>query len=188
MPRVTKVDKCRKSPGKCSKCGAEIKVGSPYVWWQFAYSEKTIRCASPACAPKPQDLTRSEFWSAIYRIQETQFEGDCPSDLESAVEDIKSDLDNLKSETEDKLSNMPDGLQQGSTGEMLQERIDALDSAVSDIESVDLTVEEEEPEQKEGESDADFEARQKEWRDKIHEELEQKWSEVMDAVNNISCS
>ena len=49
---------------------------------------------------------------------------------DSIVEDIRA----LGEEQSDKLSNMPDGLQQAPTGEMLQNRADACEDWASEIE------------------------------------------------------
>jgi hypothetical protein len=46
------------------------------------------------------------------------------ADTLEELEDIKSGFEDLGQETQDSLDNMPEGLQQGATGEMLQERID----------------------------------------------------------------
>lgn len=46
---------------------------------------------------------------------------------------------------------MPEGLQQGDTGQLLQERIDGLDSLISELDGVDFT----EPDEDENKDDAD---------------------------------
>lgn len=61
MPRVNTVQKCRKSPGTCGRCGTVIAVGQPYKYWAFMVGgrggPKHIRCGKPECAPRPQDWT-----------------------------------------------------------------------------------------------------------------------------------
>jgi predicted Holliday junction resolvase-like endonuclease len=52
------------------------------------------------------------------------------------------DMESLKEETESSLENMPESLQSSPTGELLQERIDALGSAISELENIDLEYEE----------------------------------------------
>lgn len=170
MPRVNRVEHARKSPGNCGKCGCVIQAGAPYVWWKFRYGGKRVRCGQAACAPKPADLTQSEFLSTLYDIQETTFPADTIEDLESAKDEVVSRLEELRDQQEEKRSNMPDSLQESDTGNMLQERYDAIDSAISDIESVDIT--DLDPEDKdEGETDEDFATRQQEHRDEIAAEL-----------------
>ena len=81
MPRLNVVNKCRKSPGSCGKCGDKIDKGQPYKWWKFRYGGKRVRCAKPECAPKSSDLTQSEFYGTLYGIQE---------ELEAAIEEFRN--------------------------------------------------------------------------------------------------
>lgn len=145
MPRVNTVKKARKSPGTCGKCGCKIEVGQPYKHWSFRItsgksyiSSKRIRCMKTECAPKPSDLTQSEFWGAVNDLKDEGFPGDSFSDLQSARDDIAGRLNELADEQQGKLDGMPEGLQQGSTGELIQERISALQDAASELESVDI--------------------------------------------------
>lgn len=131
-----------------------IKKGESYYWWSFRqpggrggsgkYFSKT--------PPRPSQLTRSAFQSTLLHIEET-FNDLNPesysfvSEFESDIDSIKSDLESLKDETQEKLDNMPEGLQQGDTGQLLQTRIDEVDSLISDLDSVDFS----EPEEPEGE-------------------------------------
>ena len=176
MPQVHHVSKCRRSPGACSLCSKEIATGEPYYWWQFAFAPKSIRCDNHP--PKPKDLTRSAFWGTLLGIQEEDFSGAEDTDaVESLRDDVVSQLEDLKSEIEGNLSNMPDSLQQGSTGELLQERIDALDEAISNLQGVDCTA-------AEPDDDDDDEAKQ--------EQLDARLQEIRDdltsALGDISCS
>ena len=148
MPRVYRVKKCRKPQGTCSKCGAKIEKGDPYVYWQFAYSPVSVRCASPSCYPKSSELTRSEFYSTLYEIQERNVPDEL-DEMESFIEEIKGDLETLRDEQQEKLDNMPDGLRDGDTGQLLQERYDNVDNAVNELESIDLEFEEPEVEKEE---------------------------------------
>jgi hypothetical protein len=152
MPRVNRVEKCRKSPGKCGKCGDTIAVGSPYVFWAFMVGgrggPKIIRCGKPVCQPKGSELTQSEYMGTILRLQEdTVFDGTNVDDITQQRDELVEELTNLRDETQGKLDNMPEGLQQGSSGETLQERIDNLEGYISDLEGVDISeFEDEEPE------------------------------------------
>lgn len=183
MPKVIRVKKCRKSPGKCGRCGTTIEKGQPYLYWEFAYSPKSIRCAAPACSPKPKDLTRSAFWGTVYGIQEEKWDADNIDDMVSRKEDVVGQLEELRDEQEEKKSNMPDSLQDGATGEILQERYDALDGVINNLEGVDISWDE--PEKEDDEEDDEFEARKT-------EELENRLSEIRteleDALEDISCS
>jgi hypothetical protein len=118
-----------------------VNKGQTYYWWKFRYGGKHISTTRP----KPSQLTQSDYLSQLYTLQEQLADVsnlDSAEEIKSAIEDIVSELENLKSETEDKLSNMPDSLQSSPTGELLQERVDALDGAISELEGIDLDYEE----------------------------------------------
>ncbi len=134
MARVIHVKKAQKDNPK-----AGIKKGEPYYWWKFRRGGKHYS----KTPPRQSQLTQSEFLSQLYGLEE-QLDGyqpggfDTVADLESDIQSIIEDLENLKSETEDKLGNMPEGLQQGDTGQLLQERIDGVDNLVSELEALDF--------------------------------------------------
>jgi hypothetical protein len=146
MPKVYHVKKCRKSPGKCGKCGCEIKVGDPYVNWSFRRSvgkawvaDTRIRCDKPACKPTPKDLTSSEFMRALYEIQEHDFTNNTTQeDMESMRDDVIGELESLRDETREKFDNMPEGLQQGDTGQTLEQRCEALDDVIIELQDIDI--------------------------------------------------
>lgn len=190
MPRVYRVKKARKDQGTCGHCGCALKAGDPYTYWEFRISmgksfgtRRMVRCAQPACQPKPKDLTQSEFWIAVYDLQETVFQGETVEDLESQVEEVKTQIEDIRDELQGKLDNMPEGLQQGSTGELLQERIEAMEELINGLDAVDLTFDEPE--------------REKDVTDEVHERAvekaqEERVSELTDELSNIlgdvSCS
>lgn len=143
---------------------AGIKKGDSYYWWKFRRSGKRYS----KTAPKPSQLTQSEFYSAVYSLQE-EFTAtpDLICDVESQVEEIKSRLQDISDETQGKLDNMPQGLQDGDTGQLMQERISAIEDAVSTLESLDISFETND-DQSEGEKCAEI------------------WSEVESALE-LSC-
>ena len=117
-----------------------IDKGESYYTWSFmnggTYYSKT--------PPRASQLTSSEFMSTYYGIQESveDFETTDLDELVSFVDDIKSSLEDLRDETDDKFNNMPESLQGGPTGELLQERVDSLDSTISEFEDIDFDFEE----------------------------------------------
>lgn len=170
-----------------------VKKGETYYWWKFRYGGKTIS----KTYPKPSQLTQSEFLSTIYDIQDRISEcQNCssPDELLNFVDEIKNDLENLKSETEDKLSNMPEQLQYAPTGELLQERIDMLDLAISELDSIDLDYEEPDEEELKSELESDVDG----WDDMGDDEktqhiedrlgeLEREWiEEKFDEITSVS--
>ena len=128
MPRVTHVKSARKD-------NPVAKKGESYYWWKFRYGGKHFSLTRP----RPSQLTQSAYFGTLYSLQEEIEETDLSDedDWESLVDNIKSQLEDLGSETQDSLDNMPESLQYSPTGELLQERVDACESAVSDIECID---------------------------------------------------
>ena len=199
MPRVMIVKKAQKNQGECGKCGAKIKKGDGYKWWKFRYGGRRVRCLKPECSPKPSDLTQSEFYGTLYAIQESvetaldDFRnGGEPGDLASALNDAASELRELGEECQGKLDNMPEGLQQGDTGQLLENRAqecegkaDELESAASEIESVELYddlekyLADNEMAREEKESDEDYNQRCQEEMDQANETARE------EAVSNI---
>jgi len=136
MPKVTKVLSARKDVPH-----ADIKVGDTYYWWKFRFGGKRYS----KTYPKASELTQSNYLSQLYDIQD-EINGmfaESVEDIEYFIEDIKERLESLKDETEESLNNMPESLQYSPTGELLQERIDSLDLAISEFESIDLDFDEE---------------------------------------------
>ena len=210
MPRVTTVDKARQDQGKCEKCGTEIKAGMPYLWWKFRYGGKHKRCK--ACPPKASDLTQSEFLAAVADFQERSFsDAESLDDLESQKDELVSDLESLRDEQEEKRNNMPENLQESATGELLQERYDGIDSVLSELEQLDFSCDEDEPEEptepdeerKEGETDeawakrkaeeamayeeakATYERELEEYQGKVREKIEEVADEISSALGNL---
>lgn len=121
-----------------------IAKGESYYWWQFKNGPKQYS----KNRPKPSQLTQSNYLSQLYSIQESMDDpgAETAEDLQAFVEDVKEQLESLKEETESSLENMPESLQSSPTGELLQERIDALDNAINELEGIDLEYSDEETE------------------------------------------
>jgi hypothetical protein len=68
---------------------------------------------------------------ALYDLQDEIDEYQCGDyeDFECFVEDVKNQLADIGEECQSSLDNMPESLQYAPTGELLQERIDACESA-----------------------------------------------------------
>lgn len=116
-----------------------IKKGDTYWKWQFNFSKTVHRSLKP---PTRSQLTQSSFLSQLYDLEDNMdFDRE---DLEGSVQNFVSDIENLKDECQSSLDNMPEHLQESSdSGMLLQERIDGLDQWISDLEGVDLDVDEE---------------------------------------------
>lgn len=57
--------------------------------------------------------------------------------MTTAAEDIASELEDIRSELEDNFYNIPEQLQDGAAGSLLQERMDEIEDVISELESVD---------------------------------------------------
>ena len=128
MPRVTFVKSARKDNPVCKK-------GESYYWWKFRYGGKRYSLTRP----RQSQLTQSAYFSALYSMQETveDTEVNDNDDFTTLRDEIASELDNLRDETQGSLDNMPESLTYSPTGELLQERVDALENAQSEVESMD---------------------------------------------------
>lgn len=158
---------------------AGIEVGQPYYWWKFRFGGKHVS----KTYPKQSQLTQSEFLSQMYDINDRLQAVDADNAADEVAE-IISELEDIASELVDKLGNMFGSLQYSPTGELLQERIDAVNDMASELENIDTDVfgnvvdEPEEPETEEPD-EADYEAyesyatAQKEW-----EEAEEAYEEA----------
>ncbi len=134
MPRVTYVKSARKD-------NPVVKAGEPYYWWKFRHGGKHYSTTRP----RPSQLTQSEYLSGIRSLME-QVEDYAvrdpatgnffdPTDLRDT---IVPELETLRETCEESLENMPDSLRDSPTGELLQERIDACESAQNELEGMDL--------------------------------------------------
>jgi hypothetical protein len=139
MPRVHHVKKARKDNPVC-------KAGGSYYWWKFRYGGKRYSLTYP----KQSQLTQSPYYANLYDLQDTIADSECSdeSEFESLRDQVAESLQEFGQECQDSLDNMPDSLQYSPTGELLQERIDACDSAVSEVEGLD-SFDEEEPQEHE---------------------------------------
>lgn len=176
MARAYFVKKARKDVPN-----SDIKKGESYWWWKFKTGGRGGARHVSRTEPKPSQLTQSEFWSQMYAIKERMedIEAESIDDLEAEVNIIAEDIRQLGEECQEKLGNMPEGLQQGSSGETLQERIDACEEMASELESIDFSFDE--PEKEEDESDDDFRERKK-------DELNNRIQEILSDVQAVDCS
>jgi hypothetical protein len=138
VPRVNKVEKARKAIPSIG-----VVPGDSYFWWTFKNQTGPGTKVVSKTYPKPSQLTRSNFKSQWRGFQEEIAELALDETLSDALQDIASRIRELGEECQSSLDNMPEGLQQGATGEMLQERIDNCESWASDIENLDEVTREE---------------------------------------------
>lgn len=134
MPKVTATVARIDSPKACPSA----KAGQTYYWWRTRM--KGARSGTTRCSlsrPRPSQLTSSEFWGEAFSLQETMEDAvgtvDDVSDLESLQQEWADAARALGDQQRDKRSNMPEGLQDGDTGQMLEERADGCDGWADEI-------------------------------------------------------
>jgi hypothetical protein len=111
---------------------AGIAKGEMYYFAQIKTgprSSKTIRQKDPI---KPGQLTSSDYLSRLYDLQEQLADITDPHDAADIIDALRE----LGQEQREKFDNMPEGLQQGDTGQMLEERADTCEGAADEIETL----------------------------------------------------
>ena len=113
-----------------------IAKGESYYWWQFQNSPKQYS----KTRPRASELTQSAYYSTLYSIVEQieDFSTDSAEGLNDFVESIKTELEDLRDTTQESYDNMPENLQYSPTADLLQERVDSLESAIGEIESINF--------------------------------------------------
>jgi len=174
MPRVTHVKKARKDNDRYG-----IKKGDSYYWWKFPYGSK-ICSLNPPCRSQ---LTQSAFLGGLYDLQD-DIEAITPDNFkayEGDYSEISDRIRELGEQCQESLDNMPESLQESPTGELLQERIDAMDEWAEEVDCVNTP--EENPdhmEQADGESEEDFIERR--------DEVEPEWEDALAELQRLEPS
>lgn len=170
---------------KCKHCQRVIKPGENYKYYTRRFSRigKGVRynhCS--ACPVRPTDLSSSpmaELTEAQQAAQTAIDSASCGADLQAAIEELKSVAEDIKQRAEDSLENMPEGLRENSdSGQQLQERIDALESYVSELESVSIDESLELSDEPEGEEAEEAESN--------NQEFENAQQECQAAIDSLS--
>ena len=144
MPRVHCVKKARKD-------NPAVKKGESYFWWK---TRRTIGKSFvgtkhySATRPRPSRLTSSDFLSQVYSLQERAqdagADGGTPvesmENLESLAGELADELESLGDEQDEKRDNMPDGLRDSPTGELLEERAEACRAMAEELRGIDFSV------------------------------------------------
>lgn len=109
-----------------------IKKGDMYYFCQIKTGPRSSRIIRQI-----QPLTRSQKTSSEYLIQLYDWEDskNACSNMEDA-EQMASEIRELGEETEEKFYNMPEGLQQGDTGCLLEERAESCSQAADEIDEI----------------------------------------------------
>lgn len=152
--RVNVVEKSNKDQGECGRCRKPIPKGSPYRWIKGRYTARQVRCMDHKCAFRRSEMTGSKL-SALYSAQETAEETLLEIDpaSESAADDIKQALSDLRDsaqevadEYRESADNIRENFSESSTADECDEKADEIENWLSEVESVEDTAEEWEPE------------------------------------------
>lgn len=133
MGAITRIKSSRKE-WTCGRCRTKIEKGQPYLRGDINFAPPVIRCCK--CGLEPWEVTTSDYQLSVGEIVyrwSSNYEAN-----EDGRDSIVSDLESIRDDLQDRLDNMPESLQQGDTGTLLQDRIDSLDSAISDLENIDF--------------------------------------------------
>lgn len=132
---------------KARKKNPAVKKGESYYWWKFKFGPKHYS----KTPPKPSQLTQSEFLSTVYGWSEQFDEIDEDTgldDIRLTVESIIEEANQLADDQRDKKDNMPDALQDGEVGQLLESRADALEEFISELEAIDIDIDEDDKDEK----------------------------------------
>ena len=133
-PVVTQADIDRANAGE---------AGAASYWtWSLCYGGRHQKRYAKQ-RPRPSQTTASEFLSALYAIQESMEDAE-PTDADDFVsmrDAWAEEIRELGDQQTEKFDNMPPGLQDGDTGQLLQERADAMEQWAGEVESVEVDTE-----------------------------------------------
>jgi len=136
MARANFVAKARKDNPVALK-------GESYWWWKFRYGPKRFS----KNRPERHQLTQSNFYSQLWQLEDhLPLALDAAKDLQEVDDVIQTyiaDLEMLMDECQESLDAMPESLQESSmSGELLTERIDGIEGWISELQSIELEMEE----------------------------------------------
>ena len=100
------------------------------------------------------------------------------------MEEIRESLEDLRDTCQESFDNIPEQLQEATAGEILQERIDNLDSAISELENIDMDFEsqlDEKTDREETETDED-------WQQRLEDEKTEWCDEKLGEIQNVDLS
>lgn len=137
--RVISKDHSKPLPNyKCGKCGDEIQVGAPYLYWEpyFRSSMKSIRCMKASCSPRPSERD-SSLMSSVLAAQES-----VEASLSEATQESASDFEELAQEMADALEEVIDQYKEadehfgGQGSSEAGQKAEELESSKDEIESL----------------------------------------------------
>ena len=131
MARIHMIKKARKQT-QCCKCNKIIEVGMSYLKATPYHRRPIIRCTE--CGLESYETSGSDYIRNVGDIANHWEENFGLS--EGVHDDIASELEEIRDQQQESLDNMPESLQEGDTGMMLQERIECLDNVIDELNNV----------------------------------------------------
>lgn len=134
MARIQKFKKSNRGREiHCMKCGKPILPGDFYLKAEPYSGPPIIRCTE--CGLKGYETSGSYYIQRVGALVENW--RDTYGDYTTAAEDIASELEDIRGELEDNFYNIPEQLQDGAAGSLLQERMDEIEDVIVELESID---------------------------------------------------
>jgi len=137
MPRVHFVKKARKARREHG-----IKKGDSYWWWANRMPGRMsgVKRYSKTPPERWQTLPPGSFAASVAFLQQQLDNLSVEmgaEDLKSAIDGVAEEVRSLAEEQDEKFNNMPESLRAGPTGELLNERQEALASWADELEAVE---------------------------------------------------
>lgn len=140
MPRVS-THKCQGRSAKamrCCKCSDGIIKGDEYYQWAIKSQRggTVYRQHAKHGSVRQSQLTHSKMsgaYAAIEGVEDAMRTAETCEDVAEALRGASSDIESVRDEYQESLDNMPEQLQQGDTGQQIQEKIDGLDEFAQNL-------------------------------------------------------
>ena len=126
MPRVKQVKAAKDYP----QFG--IVKGDVHYYTKMKTGPRTSRELRQKTPFKRSQLTGSAFLSALYDWEDSRSDISSHEDIQGLADTIRE----IGEEERSKFDNMPEGLQQGDTGQLLEQRAEACETAAGELEEI----------------------------------------------------
>lgn len=144
MAKVTYIKKAgwTKRPRKCVSCGSAILEGEPYKHAQPRNRPQLLWCKN--CSPRRSQLSSSKMGPLWDALDTFTTDGGDLEEVKGKVAEVVSAAEGVRDDYQEGYDNMPDGLQQASTGEEISMKIEAIDQLINDLQEEPEVEDEEE--------------------------------------------
>jgi hypothetical protein len=113
---------------------AGIAKGDSYYWWQHFRQPRQMS----KTRPNPSQVASSEYERTLLALVEDLNTADETEWGEAERDSLVSELEQLRDAEQEKFDNMPEGFQQGDTGQQIEEHVSTLDEWITELESIDF--------------------------------------------------